>query len=160
GCRWHQRWPTVCSHRLRDRVEDAVHWHCSFVDDYAHRVARRLLPAQDSLRWLDWVASGATGNPAIRVYSIRNENGTDREARRWLCNDFAVEDHGESHCGTDCRITGRGWRNVIGPACPRDDPSTLTKPRPALRSARVAGSSLRVGHAGRNLTSGSSRTPA
>src|SRR5262245_13696063 len=119
GCRWHQRWPTVCSHRLRDRVEDAVHWHCSFVDDYAHRVARMLLPAQDSLRWLDWVASGATGNPAIRVYSIRNEDGTDREARRWLCNDLSVDDHRENHCRTDCRITGRGWRNVIGPACPR-----------------------------------------
>jgi hypothetical protein len=59
GCRWHQRWSTVCSHRFRDRPDDAVHWRC--------RVACDGVPFDD----LVGVASGVTGNPAILVYSTR-----------------------------------------------------------------------------------------
>ena len=47
------------------------------------------------------VASGATGNPAILVYS--HADGADRAARHRLRDDLSVDDDREGHRGSDRR---------------------------------------------------------
>ena len=66
------------------------------------------------------VASGATGNPAILVYSTRM--GSDRAARHRLCDDLPVDDDRQSHRGSDrgtaddrgTKMNRRGARADLG----------------------------------------------